>query len=399
MTERRDRRGRGPPFQLFPDKWDLESIVGKREVLEISVSFYFPSTGEHIILHYRLVFVVLMLPLSLLYDLWFSLRGRLVFLLQSRPSKHREKVAGLQREVREGRKVRINLVDILELDPRRRVVVCEPHVTLAQLRARLDRVGWTLPVLPELEQLTVGGLVMGAGIESSSHRAGLFQHICRSYELVLPDGSLVECSPQSDPELFYSIPWSYGTIGLLTKVEIEIVPSRRFVRLDYIPTYSLEQLVETLEQEVERRDGAQFLECLLYSRDQAVLITANMVDCCEPDKLNEAGLWYKPWFYKHAKTFFKTGPGTEYLPLRDYYHRHSRSMFWELEELIPFGNNLVFRYLAGWLMPPKVSLLKLTQGKTLKRLYESTHLVQVGICLALASCNNCSLYFRTCWCR
>ena len=214
-------------------------------------------------------------------------------------------------------------------------------------------------------------------MDQSGHRHGLFQHICRSYELVLADGSLVQCSPQSDPELFYSIPWSYGTIGFLTKVEIEIVPSRRFIRLDYIPVYSLEQLVETLEGELERSDSPQFVECLVYSRDQAVVMTGNMVDCCDPDKLNEAGLWHKPWFYKHAQTFFQSGPQTEYLPLQDYYHRHSRSMFWELEDLIPFGNNVVFRYLAGWLMPPKVSLLKLTQGKTLKRLYESKHMIQV----------------------
>jgi len=32
---------------------------------------------------------------------------------------------------------------------------------------------------------------MGTGIESSSHKYGLFQHICVEYELVLADGSLV----------------------------------------------------------------------------------------------------------------------------------------------------------------------------------------------------------------
>lgn len=39
-----------------------------------------------------------------------------------------------------------------------------------------------------------GGLVMGTGIESSSHIYGLFQHICVAYELVLADGSLVRCT-------------------------------------------------------------------------------------------------------------------------------------------------------------------------------------------------------------
>ena len=53
-----------------------------------------------------------------------------------------------------------------------------------------------------------------------------------------------------------------------------------------------------------------------------------------------------------------------------------RSIFWELQDIIPFGNNPIFRYLFGWLVPPKVSLLKLTQGKTLKRLYEEHHMIQ-----------------------
>lgn len=42
-----------------------------------------------------------------------------------------------------------------------------------------------------------GGLVMGTGIESSSHIYGLFQHICVAFELVLADGSLVRCTEVS----------------------------------------------------------------------------------------------------------------------------------------------------------------------------------------------------------
>ena len=32
-----------------------------------------------------------------------------------------------------------------------------------------------MPVVPELDDLTIGGLVMGGGIESTSHKYGLFQ--------------------------------------------------------------------------------------------------------------------------------------------------------------------------------------------------------------------------------
>lgn len=47
-----------------------------------------------------------------------------------------------------------------------------------------------------------------------------------------------------------------------------------------------------------------------------------------------------------------------------------------LQDIIPFGNNPVFRYLFGWMVPPKISLLKLTQGETLRKLYEQHHVVQ-----------------------
>jgi hypothetical protein len=47
-------------------------------------------------------------------------------------------------------------------------------------------------------------------------------------------------------------------------------------------------------------------------------------------------------------------PTVEYLPLRDYYHRHTKSIFWELEQIIPWGNHPVFRWLYGWAVPPKV---------------------------------------------
>ena len=33
----------------------------------------------------------------------------------------------------------------------------------------------------------------------------------------------------------------------------------------------------------------------------------------------------------------------------------------EIQDIIPFGNHPLFRYLFGWMMPPRISLLKLTQ--------------------------------------
>ena len=115
-------------------------------------------------------------------------------------------------------------MDILGIDTEKRVVRCEPLVTIQRLVEALVPQGWIVPIVPEIGDLTVGGLVMGGGIESTSHKYGLWQNICHSYELVLADGSLVKCSRDQDPDLFYAIPWSYGTLGFLTAVEIDIIP-------------------------------------------------------------------------------------------------------------------------------------------------------------------------------
>ena len=93
--------------------------------------------------------------------------------------------------------------------------------------------GWTLPVVPELDDLTIGGLVMGGGIESTSHKYGLFQYICRQFEMILGNGEKIWCSPAENPELFAAIPFSYGTLGFLTCVDIDIIPYKPFIELTY----------------------------------------------------------------------------------------------------------------------------------------------------------------------
>lgn len=73
-------------------------------------------------------------------------------------------------------------------------------------------VGLTLPVLPELDVLTTGGLLCGVGVETSSHKHGLFQHCCTKFEVVLPSGEVVVCSKDENSDLFKAFPWLGTTL-------------------------------------------------------------------------------------------------------------------------------------------------------------------------------------------
>uniref|UniRef100_A0A1B6C4R1 Delta(24)-sterol reductase n=2 Tax=Clastoptera arizonana TaxID=38151 RepID=A0A1B6C4R1_9HEMI len=360
---------------------------------------------EYLLFHYRWVFVCFfLLPCTILYDLYSLFKKYVVTNTRTLLTEHNLKVKHIQKQVKEwissGQNVPmctsrpgwksmtlrepkykqtmynidVEMSEILYLDEDRRIIRVEPLVTMGQLSTFLDPLGLTLPILVELDDLTVGGLIMGTGIESSSHIYGLFQHICVSFELVLADGSCVTCSKDSDPDLFYSIPWSYGTLGFLTAVDLRITSAKKFVELTYKPVYSLEEAVNLFEYESTPSTGNQFVEGILFNQNEGVIMTGKMTNTSK--NVNTISRWYKPWFFEHVRSFLLNGEGKECIPLRDYYHRHTKSLFWELQDIVPFGNHLLFRCLLGWAMPPKIAFLKLTQTKAIKKLYDEHHVVQ-----------------------
>lgn len=271
----------------------------------------------------------------------------------------------------------MHLSNIVNVDLERMVVFCEPMVTMGQVTQQLGPLGLTLPVVPELDDLTVGGLVCGVGIESSSHKYGLFSHTCTMYELVTAEGKVVRCTADENAELFKAIPWSHGTLGILVGVEIQVTRLKPWVRLEYQPFSNESAAVAACREAFERQD-LDYVEALVYSKDEWVLMRGTMVDGPDPKDgvVNRIGDYWKPWFFTHVQKYLASGDGVEYIPLRDYYHRHTRSLFWEIQDIVTFGNQWWFRYLFGWAMPPNISIMKRCQTEELRRLYELHHVVQ-----------------------
>ena len=241
---------------------------------------------------------------------------------------------------------------------------------------------------------------------------------------MLPNGDVIRASQTENPDLFAALPWSHGTIGFLVSAEIKIVPALPYVHLTYIPCDSLSSMVNTFTL-ASQSPAFDFVEMLTYSKSSAVVMVGKMSDYEGIKNLNEQNLaavptinaigdHWKPWFFTHVKSFLTASgeqdedseyrnanaleflttlysKGTvdlsngeidpsqlrqELIPLRHYYHRHTRSLFWELQDLIPFGNEPWFRYLLGWAVPPHISLMKLTTTEKLREIYEKAHVVQ-----------------------
>jgi delta24-sterol reductase len=367
-----------------------------------------PAVAKFCTKHRTPIVIAFVLPMSLIFDVFFYLRSQFILWSNSAPGLHDLRVQNIQEQVRQwnaaGRKqklatarpgwvtispkyseykhdkfhIKVELYDVLELDIEKRTVRVEPCVSMGQLTHSLLPKGFTCPVLPEMDDLTVGGLVCGCGIESSSHIYGLFQAICTEFEIVDSLGNLLTASEKENPDLFHAIPWSYGSLGFLVSATLRVVPAKPYVKLTYHPFKTIESYTTFFEEQSKAKNPPQFVEGLVYSRHEAVVMTGDMVDEVRNDGTrNSIGHFYKPWFYKHVETYIARGqPAIEYIPLRDYYHRHTRSIFWEAQDIIPIGNHPLFRLFLGWMMPPKVSFLKLTTTGPLRRMYKEQHVIQ-----------------------
>ncbi|TXG56863.1 hypothetical protein EZV62_018176 [Acer yangbiense] len=280
--------------------------------------------------------------------------------------------------------------NILDIDKERMIAKVEPLVNMGQISRATVPLNVAPAVVAELDDLTVGGLINGYGIEGSSHIYGLFSDTVVAYEIVLADGQVVRATKDNEyKDLFYAIPWSQGTLGLLVSAEIKLIPIKEYMKVTYKPVVgNLRELGQAYADSFAPRDGDQdnpekvpdFVEGMIYTATEGVFMTGRYASKEEAKKkgnvINNVCWWFKPWFYQHAAKALKKGEFTEYIPTREYYHRHTRSLYWEGKLILPFGDQFWFRFLLGWLMPPKVSLLKATQGEAIRNYYHEMHVIQ-----------------------
>ena len=91
---------------------------------------------------------------------------------------------------------------ILHVDEDNLTVSAEPFVTMGDLTHALMPRGMALQTHVEMETVTIGGAALGLGIETNSHRVGLFQESVLEYEIVDCTGKVHVVTEKSDAELF-----------------------------------------------------------------------------------------------------------------------------------------------------------------------------------------------------
>jgi decaprenylphospho-beta-D-ribofuranose 2-oxidase len=111
---------------------------------------------------------------------------------------------------------------ILEWDPASGVVRVEPGVTIEQMWQRVEPDGWWPPVVSGTMFTTLGGC-LGANIHGKNNfkRGTIGEHVLE-FTAMLPSGELVTCTPEKNPDLFYSMISGLGMLGIFTSITLQM---------------------------------------------------------------------------------------------------------------------------------------------------------------------------------
>jgi FAD/FMN-containing dehydrogenase len=226
------------------------------------------------------------------------------------------------------------LTGIVSIDPERRVCICEAGVSFSDLTEATLRYGLAPTVVPELRGITVGGAVVGCSVESMSFRYGGFHDSCLSYELVTGTGELLNVGRSKAPEVFHMIHGSFGTLGILTLAEFQLVPAQDYVELRYEHLNSFASLLESVRGHYEAGD-VDFMDAIVHARDHHVLCLGNF-------RSDDAGRRSDPGIPYYRSTEELEG---DCLPTRDYFFRFDSDCHWIARR---YGlENPILRKLAG----------------------------------------------------
>jgi FAD/FMN-containing dehydrogenase len=228
------------------------------------------------------------------------------------------------------------LNELLSVDTGQRLAVVEPGITFANLVQATLKHSLIPYTVPELKGITVGGAVSGCSLESMSYRYGGFHDRCLEYEVVSGRGEVILCSRQNNRDLFEMIHGSYGTLGFISKITMELLPAKPYVHMHYHTFRTLADFWAFLKERCEKSDY-DFVDAIVHAPDCLVVCLGQMV---ETAPYTTAYDWLRV-FYKSTSTRQE-----EYLTTYDYFFRYDTECHW-LSRTVPMLESWPMRLLVG----------------------------------------------------
>ncbi|MBP9727564.1 MAG: FAD-binding oxidoreductase [Gammaproteobacteria bacterium] len=157
----------------------------------------------------------------------------------------------------------LSLNHFIAFDEDTGVLSCEAGVSLADILSTFVPKGWFLPVTPGTKFVTVGGAIASDVHGKNHHVDGSFSDHVHSFQIIVADGSDIECSRILHPELFHATCGGMGLTGVIVSATIALKRVQSaYIDETVIKAKNLKEVFRLFEEHQTSTYSVAWIDCL-----------------------------------------------------------------------------------------------------------------------------------------
>jgi hypothetical protein len=168
---------------------------------------------------------------------------------------------------------------ILAFSPDQKEVTVQAGTRWRAIQERIDPANLSVEIMQSYSNFTVGGSLSVNAHGRYVGRGPIIQSV-KSLQAVLADGSLVEASPERNPEIFYGIVGGYGGLGVITEATLELTDNVKLKR--HSETMPLSKYKQYFFSHIRQSPDAVFHNADIYPPHYDTVHTVTFTKTDEP---------------------------------------------------------------------------------------------------------------------
>lgn len=168
---------------------------------------------------------------------------------------------------------------LISFDPVEGLLTCEAGVLLRDIQAAMIPQGWSLPVTPGTQMVTVGGAIANDVHGKNHHVCGSFGNNVERFYLVRTDGQEMDCGPAHNADLFAATLGGLGLTGVVTEATIRLKPvPGPWLESETIAYSTLDAFFRLSDESEEGWEHTvSWVDCLSKGHTRGIFMRANPV--------------------------------------------------------------------------------------------------------------------------
>lgn len=152
---------------------------------------------------------------------------------------------------------------VISFDSTHGIFECQSGITLDQVLEIIVPLGWFIPVSPGTKFITIGGAVASNIHGKNHHIDGNFSNHILEMDVMLANGSLLNCSAEKYPDLFAATCGGMGLTGIITRVKFRLKKiETAYIRQRQIKAKNLEDVIQLFNEYRHYTYSMAWIDCL-----------------------------------------------------------------------------------------------------------------------------------------